>query len=308
MISVKAVVIGFWATAMGLVLSLATMTSALAEPDDHSSAKPSVALIGLDALGMDEERVRRLETLFRKELERLTEKSVPSRQDIAKLSRRLRSCDGSNRCLGGIGKALKVDYVVSGSVAALGDAYVLNIKAVTSGRGEELRRIESDPLRGAPDELIESIRVAAYRLLSPEELVGSISILADREGANVELDGKAIGTTPLPGPITGLELGNHKLRVSAGEFGEFEADVRVRFQKSTRVAVQLVDLRVKAVTDPTDNSPVVVTRDAPKAWYQKTWFLVSAGVGAVVVGVLVGSQFTQDAPISCSEEPMRCMP
>ncbi len=301
--AVKAAITGLTATAVVLTLLVTSATVAIAQP----SPKPSVALIGLDALGMDEERVRRLETLFLKELERLTEKAVPSRQSIAGLSRRLRNCDGGNRCLGAIGKALSVDYVVSGSVASLGDAYVLNIKAVSSGRGEELRRIESDPLRGAPDELIESIRVAAYRLLSPNELVGSISILADRQGAKVELDGKTVGTTPLSAPLSGLTLGNHKLRVSAGDFGEFEADVRVRFQKSTRVAVQLVDLRVKPKTAP-NTGPVYVTRDAPKAWYQKTWFLVGAGVGAIVVGALIGSQFTQDPPISCSEDPMSCMP
>ncbi|MCP4449745.1 MAG: hypothetical protein GY811_31100, partial [Myxococcales bacterium] len=139
---------------------------------------------------MDEERVQRL-----------TERSVPSRASIARLSRRLQKCDGGNKCLGAIGKTLKVDYVVSGNVAALGGAYVLNIKAIASGRGEELRRIESAPLRGAQDELIESIRVAAYRLLLPAELVGSISILADREGAEVQLDGKVVGVTPLAKPI-----------------------------------------------------------------------------------------------------------
>ena len=284
------------------------MRFAAAQPAAETPAKPAVALIGLDALGMDEERVRRLETLFLKELERLTQRSVPSRQAIAKLSKRLRNCDGGSRCLGAIGKALRVDYVVAGSVAALGDAYVLNIKAVASGRGEELRRIESDPLRGAPDELIESIRVAAYRLLSPDELVGSISILADREGAEVVLDGKVIGKTPLSGPISNLSLGNHKLRVSAGEFGSFESDVRVRFQKSTRVAVQLVDLRVKATGDPKDAAPIVVTRDKPKVWYQKTWFLVSAGVGAIVVGAIIGSQFFPgDDAIQCDKDPAQCM-
>jgi len=281
---------------------------AAAQSAPAAGATPSVALIGLDALGMDTERVNRLETLLLKELERLTHKPVPSRQRIAKLSRRLRECDGSNSCLGAIGKALKVDYVVVGNVAALGDSYVLNIKAVASGRGVELRKIESDPLRGAPDELIESIRVAAYRLLSPGELVGSISVLADREGAEVQLDGKKMGTTPLAAPITGLSLGTHKLRVSAGAFGEFESDVRVRFQKSTRVAVQLVDLRVKPAPGPKNLEPIIVTRDAPKRWYQKTWFLVSAGVGAVVIGAIVGSQLTGDDAVQCDRDPARCMP
>ncbi len=290
-----------------IALVVLLLSASLATAQSTTPARPTVALIGLDALGMSPERVERLETLLLKELERLTQTRVPNRSDVAKLGRRLRQCDGGNTCLGKIGKALSVDYVISGNVAALGDAYVLNIKAVSTARGEEWRRIESDPLRGAPDELIESIRVAAYRLLSPEELVGSILVLADREGAEVQLDGKVIGRTPLPTPIENLSLGTHALRISAGEFGEFESEVRVRFQKTTRVAVQLVDLRIKQ-SGPTNAAPLIITRDTPKVWYQKTWFLVSAAVGAVVVGALIGSQFTEDGAIRCNEDPDRCMP
>ena len=121
----------------------------------------------LMALGMDSERVLRLETLFHKELERLSGNPVPSRLSVQKLSRRLQRCDGQSKCLTAIGKALNVDYVISGNVAALGDSFILNIKAIDVTTGKELRRIESDPLRGQPEKLIDSIRVAAYRLLAP---------------------------------------------------------------------------------------------------------------------------------------------
>lgn len=289
-----------------IVLSAVDMGAARAAPKEQA---PSVALVGFDALGMDQERVQRLETLFLKELERLTGKPVLSRRALAKLNRRLRRCDGSNACLAAIGSALKVDVVVAGNVAELGDAFVLNIKAIVSASGDELRRIESDPLRGKPDELIEAIRVAAYRLLSPDELQGSLSILTDRDGAVIELDGAVVGKTPLAAPIANLSLGTHALRVSAGDFGEFKSDVVVRFQKTTRVVVNLVDLRVRAAREPAaDRQAIVVVRDAPKKWYQKTWFLVSAGVGAAVLGIVVGSQITGDSIVHCDQEPSQCMP
>ena len=145
------------------VLCLRAGPMASAHADDAVSPPPSVALIGFDALGMDLERVQRLETLFLKELERLTQSPVPSRRAISKLKQRLQRCDGGNACLAAIGRALHVDFVVAGNVAELGDAFVLNVKAVASASGEELRRLESEPLRGQPDELIEAIRVAAYR-------------------------------------------------------------------------------------------------------------------------------------------------
>jgi hypothetical protein len=265
----------------------------------QSKEQPAVAMVGLDALGMDEERVRRLETLFLKELELLTGKRVPDRRAVARLKRRLQSCDGSNKCLGAIGKALKVEFVVAGSVGSLGDSFVLNIKAI-SKKGEELRRIESDPLRGQPDELIDAIRVAAYRLLAPEELVGSVTVLADRAGAVVELDSKVIGKTPLAQPITGLPLGEHSLKVSAGEFGEFSEKIQIRFQKTTKVVVNLVDLRVNAPPDPNAGDPTKIKRGPPpKRWYQKTWFLVTAGVGAAILGGYIGLTLADTPIIKC---------
>jgi TolB-like protein len=274
-----------------------------------SEAQPSVAMVGLDALGMDEERVTRLETLFLKELELLTKKRVPDRRAVGRLKRRLQNCDGSNKCLAAIGKALNVDFVVAGSVGSLGDSFVLNIKAISSDSGEELRRIESDPLRGQPDELIDAIRVAAYRLLAPKKLVGSIFILADRAGATVELDAKVIGKTPIEKPIDGLSLGEHTLKVSAGEFGEFSDTVQVRFQKSTRVVVNLVDLRVQGEPDPSAGDPSLLKpRDAPKRWYQKTWFLVGAGVSAAIVGGVIGYSLSSVAVIQCMPGEAKCMP
>ncbi len=270
----------------------------------QSKAQPAVAMVGLDALGMDEERVQRLETLFLKELELLTGKRVPDRRAVARLKRRLRSCDGNNKCLGAIGRALKVDFVVAGSVGSLGDSFVLNIKAVSSKKGEELRRIESDPLRGQPHELIDAIRVAAYRLLAPEELVGSVTVLADRAGAVVELDSKVIGKTPLEKPIEGLALGEHLLKVSAGEFGEFSNKVQIRFQKTTRVVVNLVDLRVNAPVDPNAGDPSKIrSGPPPKRWYQKTWFLVTAGVGAAVLGGLIGLALSDSSVVECTSMP-----
>ncbi len=269
------------------------------EAHAQAEAKPTVAMVGLDALGMNEERVRRLETLFLKELELLTQTTVPDRRAVAKLNRRLRSCDGGNKCLSAIGKALNVDFVVAGSVGSLGDSFVLNIKAVASQGGAELRRIESDPLRGQPDELIDAIRVAAYRLLAPEELVGSIFVLADRAGAVVELDSKVIGKTPLQGPIEGLALGKHSLKVDAGEFGSFSDNVNVRFQKSTRVAVNLVDLRIQGKGNPGDPNNLAKRRPE-KRWYQKTWFLIGAGVGAAILGGYIGYSLTRISYIDCT--------
>lgn len=266
-----------------------------------------IAVMSFDALGMDAERVARLETLFRKELDRLSKRPLPSWPTIQatiQKSRKLRGCNLGNACLARIGKALGVKVVVSGNVAALGDSYVLDIKAVSVKTGKELRRFSTEPLRGNPDELILSMRVAAYRLLAPEELLGSIVVLTDLVGATVKLDGKVVGKTPLPGPLYKLALGEHQLEVLAKDYIPYRQTVEVRFQKTTRVIVRLATSE-EPIIDPS-LPPVVRKRPAPSPWYTSTWMYVGVGVVAGVVGGYVGYRLARDPVIDCGVTPTAC--
>ena len=243
-----------------------------------------IAVWRFDALGIEPELVARLETLFRMELERLAKQPMPSRREIERaVTAEQRERTGEEKCLGAIGKKLGVDVVVTGTVGALGDSYVLNIKAVDAATAKQLTRIQSDPLRGSPDDLIEGVRVAAYKLLAPDQLHGSIQIQTDLVGAEVQLDGKVVGRTPLPqlGVIPRLPLGKHRLRVQAAGYAPFDEDVEVRFQKVSQVVVRLL---------PSDRvvGPGPVTRVERSPFYTKTWFLVGVGVAAAAIGAYAG--------------------
>src|SRR5678815_647517 len=167
------------------------------EPEEVLDQK--LAVWRFDALGIDPELVARLETLFRMELDRLDKQAMPSRRDIDRaVTGDARDCTGEDRCLAAIGKRLGVDVILTGTVGQLGDNYVLTIKSVDVATAKALQKIQSDPLRGQPDDLIEGVRVAAYRLLAPDQLHGAIQVQTDLVGAEVELDGKPLGKTPLP--------------------------------------------------------------------------------------------------------------
>jgi hypothetical protein len=243
-----------------------------------------IAVWRFDALGIEPELVARLETLFRMELDRLAKQPMPSRREVERaVTADQRECTGEEKCLGAIGKKLGVDVVVTGTVGALGDSYVLNIKAVEAATAKQLTRIQSDPLRGTPDDLIEGVRVAAYKLLAPAQLHGSIQIQSDLVGAAVELDGKTIGKTPLPqlGVIPKQQLGKHRLRVQAQGYAPFEEDVEVRFQKVSQVVVRLL---------PSDQviGTGRVERLTRRPFYTKTWFIVGVGVAAAAIGTYAG--------------------
>lgn len=243
-----------------------------------------IAVWRFDALGIEPELVARLETLFRMELDRLDRQPLPSRREIDRVvTSEQKDCTGEEKCLAAIGKRLGVDIVVTGTVGAMGDSYVLNIKAVETATAKQLQRIQSDPLHGSPDDLIEGVRVAAYKLLAPDQLHGAIQIQSDLVGAEVRLDGNNVGKTPLPGlgVLARQTLGKHKLRVQAAGYAPFEEDVDVHFQKVSQVVVRLL---------PSNELVGMgrVQRVAKQPFYTKTWFIVGVGVAAVAVGAGLG--------------------
>lgn len=253
-------------------------------PEPDKAIDQRIAVWRFDALGIEPELVQRLETLFRMELDRLSKRPLPSRREIERVvTADQQNCTGEEKCLGAIGKKLGVDVIVTGTVGAMGPNYVLNIKAVDAKTATSIRRIESEPLRGSPDELIEGVRVAAYRLLAPDLLHGSVQVQSDLVGASVKLDGKAIGKTPLPnlGVIGKLVLGKHRLRVEAAGYAPFEDEVEVRFQKVSQVVVRLLPSTEVIGTGRTQE----VER---RPFYTKTWFIVGVGVAAVLAGAYIG--------------------
>ena len=256
------------------------------DPTDVLNKK--IAVWRFDALGIDPEIVQRLETLFRMELDRLDRQPLPSRSVVDKsITPAEQNCTGEEKCLAAIGKRLGVDLVVTGTVGSLGDNYVLNIKVVDVATGKS-QKMQSDPLRGSPDDLIEGVRVAAYKLLAPDQLHGAVQIQSDIVGADVSLDGKDEGKTPLPnqGVLAKLALGKHHLRVESKGYDVFEQDLEVHFQKVSPVLVKLLP------SDQVIGTGRTVTLERNPI-YTRPWFIVAVGVGAIALGGVIGYYSTK---------------
>lgn len=272
---------------LSVLVMLAPATSVAEEAPvtgPEAALNLKIAVWRFDALGIEPELVARLETLFRMELARLSKVPLPTRRDIERsVTADQQQCTGEEKCLAAVGKKLGVDIVVTGTVGAMGSAYVLNIKAVDTATSKQVQRIQSDPLRGSPDELIEGVRVAAYKLLAPDQLHGSIQIQTDIVGAEVKLDGRTVGKTPLPnlGVIGKLGLGKHDLRVQAPGYDPFSDEIDVHFQKVARAEVRLL---ASKETIGTGKVATVVRRPV----YTRPWFIALVGVAAVGLGAWIG--------------------
>ena len=196
-----------------VVVFAGLLSVSLAAPS--RSAAKGLAVFRLDPLGVEQEIVARLEALLRNELSRLSGAPLPTPQQIAQLvatDRGLANCTAAVACLSRAGRRLGVDQILAGNVGGLAGSYVLNMKVVDVAHERELRRIQ-ETISGEPDQLIEAVRVAAYRLTAPDRLRGTLVVLANVAGADVSLDGQPLGRTPLPARH-GLSVGEHTLRVS----------------------------------------------------------------------------------------------
>src|SRR5262249_20438221 len=200
-------------------------------------------------------------------------------REVAKLvdgDARLTNCTGEPDCLAAIGRGLRASQIVVGNVGGLGDSYVINMKIVDVHSTKELRRV-SEPLHGDPDLLIEEIRVAAYRLVAPEKVRGSLAILSDARGARIFIDGNPVGVTPVVGAISGLQVGDHSLRIAKEGYADFLRPITIRFQKTTQVIVRMEELPgAEAAALRQHDVPV-----EPVRFYGRWWFY--AIVGAVAV-------------------------
>jgi len=267
--------------------SPATSLAAPAAP----TAPQRVAIWRIDPLGgLSPEIVARLESLLTAEMGRLVPEIIPSvkSQQVQQRSRTLRGCEGDDACLAALGRRLKVDQIVAGTLASLGQDYVVTLKMVDSATGKAVLRF-SEPMSGQAEQLIEAVRVAAYRLLAPERLKGDLQVLVTIPGAAIFVDGKRVGESPLRSALSQLEVREHQIRITHPDYLDFVKKVAVRFQKTTLVQVTMQRPRlappvreVAAVPGPPE------VRDARTPWYSKWWFWTIVGAVAVGTGLAVG--------------------
>jgi hypothetical protein len=265
-----------------LILSVLLLGVAHGQTSPPPAApKQTYALFRLDPLGIEPAIVEQLERILKVELERALGQTLPSLksvEQVAQSNKKLAGCTADPQCLAPLAKLLKSSRIIAGNVGGLSDNYVVNLKLVDS-EGHELRRV-SATLTGSPEELISEIRVAAYRLVAPEKMVGAILVLSDVPGAQVSLDGRQVGATPLPKPLEQVAVGVHKIEVTREGFSPFAEDVPVRFEKTTQVLVKQSATSAKAKR--------AMRRMGEQPFYTKWWFWTTVGVAAVGVGIGIG--------------------
>ncbi|HEY3452171.1 MAG TPA: PEGA domain-containing protein [Myxococcales bacterium] len=230
------------ALAAALLLGVLPSSALAAAAPPSSLPVRKVVVLPLGSLGVEEEVASSLLGFLRAEISRLPGYSVV---DLGKFHKVVGAdCKGEERCLSSAGSKLGAEVVVAGTVAGVGEAYSIDLKAVVTKSSREDSRI-TELISGERELLIDGIRGAAYKLLLPSQYAGTIQVDLAEQGAEVFVDGRPAGKSPLKVPIPNLTPGKHALKIVMPGFADFDKWVDVRF---ARVSVVKVDLKNSSIT------------------------------------------------------------
>jgi hypothetical protein len=269
----------------GLMLAaLAALALAAGNVPPAHDARPVVALLPLRPLGVPAALVNALQVTLHNELSSLPEARLASDKEVADQLRREIDCDAKISCAALAASKAGARQLIMGTASQLGDAFMIDLKLVDARSGQELRRA-TYPVSGSQDVLIDTLREAVVQLLAPSRFVGAIKIdVPGYPGAQIFLDGKLVGETPLAKPIEGLTPGPHTVRVvAAGRAQEASAFVDVRFGQTTQVRIDLQPFKGAV---PVAALPVDATAQVMPKWVRPT-AISALGLGAASAVVAV---------------------
>ena len=178
-------------------------------------------------------------------------------------------CDDVS-CLAEIGGALGVDYIVSGSILMLGDAYVTQLQLMNIRQGRADGRVSRE-YSGGPKGLFDDVRVATKVLVRDilAQRSGTLKLMVSEEGATVKIDGVIVGTSPMP-PFQ-LAGGFHTVSVEKAGFILATQDVEI--QASRERAAQMTLLPSEDVSR--------AYKDHAMCWRRMAWVGVGTGGAGV---------------------------
>jgi hypothetical protein len=217
--------------------------AAPASTEPKAPERRRIAVLELGGLGIASDMMRNLEMLLRNSIATMEGVTVVSPVDVQIALRNpkykdIANCGGGPACAVEIAKLVSADVVVFGTIGAIGQNFALNVRAMDVNTGKELARQQTS-ISGNRDLLIPELRLAAFRLIAPDRIRGSLLIEIDVEGVEVEIDGHKIGTTPIKDPVGNLTPGEHVVVLRRPGYSQFQQEFSIRPFETARLRLDL---------------------------------------------------------------------
>jgi TolB-like protein len=233
--------------------------------------KKKMAVLEVRPLGEEKELAQNLTQVVIMELKKIDGLSLISRDEIRSMlsfeqDRQALGCSDES-CLAEIGGALGVEYIVTGNVGKLGEAYILNLKLINIRDAKTENRV-AESFQGDETQLIGAARFAVRKLLGiTGEGDGQLQVRPSVMDSRLFVDGQEIEMREK----ISLKAGKYNLRLEADGHYPWIGDVYVDVSKETLLDVSLSEM--------------------PKPWYKKWWFWTTVGavvVSSVTFGIVYG--------------------
>jgi len=232
------------------ILVISALAFVASAPASAAADKRTVAIYPLQPLGTDPAIVERLEELVYQEVGATGRVVLVTRDEVMKVVVQDRQrgviCQGTPDCLATLGLRVGAELVFYGTVATLGGTYVLDAKLVESGHRRIVSR-RSSALQGEQAVLIQGVRDLAVQLVAPDLWAGTLELRLQQTGAEVFVDGLAVGKSPIA-PLNRVVPGKHVLRIVSADFPDFERFVDVHFGATTVLEIDLAKREAIAST------------------------------------------------------------
>lgn len=196
-------------------------------------------------------------------------------------------CDGETGCLSAVAERLQVKEVLLLAVSQLGDV-VLAIQRIDVKEKRVVARYADSLSAG---QVLDEPRILGWlqQLYPPETFkrYGQLHVTTDTQGAQVYLNAKPRGKTPLDAPLSVLAPGSYRVLVEKPHFLTFQASVTV-------MPDSLVEVDAKLIAE-VQQVPLY------KRWY--FWAGLGAGVAAVTASSLAIYYATAQPPPDMTHVP-----
>jgi hypothetical protein len=159
--------------------------------------------------------------------------------------RQLLGCSDDQGCLSDAAHALDAERLLSGSLTILERTALVTVRLIDAPRGRTIARTSTTLLDATEKELVDAARRLAYEAVTGKRLdtSGLLRLHVDRPGAQVTLDGKELGRTPLTGTPRVLE-GPHSIVIQKDGYVRWSSTVAVPPGGDVPVDVQLIPVRL----------------------------------------------------------------
>ena len=184
----------------------------------------------------------------------------------------------STECVVEMGKLLNVQKIISGSIGKVGKIYTIDISLIdiNTARIDKSFMFDHEGELGGLLKLMETtasdIAISVTGSLKVEvkiDMFGSIEIKTKPKKANVYLDNKLIGPSPIK--LNEIAVGTHTIQVKAKGYDPAEKNVAIKEQEKSKVEIKLKKLYSLSVqSDPSGAQVLINKKIAGKTPYTAT--------------------------------------